>query len=371
MQPDSARRFPLNAVYAPSLAGKPLPERQWIVPGWIPSRAVTMLNGDGGVGKSLVALQLMVSCALGRPWLGLPTKRMKTFALFCEDDQAEVHLRLNDIARSEGVEFDDLEGVGWAARSGLENVLMAFGQQEQVGRATPLWGALSEEIKAFGAQLVVIDTLADAFGGNENFRSQARSFIGQLRGLANAINGAVILTAHPSVAGQASGTGLSGSTAWNNSVRSRIYLTRPKADDGDQDDNARILKRVKANYASASDQLKLRYGNGVLVADTAAGLEWMTHDRADAAFLVALRALKAEGRSVSHSPGANFAPKIMAGRPETKGFNKPDLTQAMNRLLQAGRIRGNMEVGRKPNRHPLIGLGEVAASGAPDWKDAA
>jgi RecA-family ATPase len=291
---------------------------------------------------------------------------MKTFALFCEDDQAEVHLRLNDIARGEGVGFADLDGVGWCARSGLENVLMTFGQQEHVGRATPLWSALRDEIKAFGAQLVIIDTLADAFGGNENFRSQARSFIGQLRGLANAINGAVVLTAHPSVAGQVSGTGLSGSTAWNNSVRSRLYLTRPPADDADRDDRSRVLKRLKANYAGAGDQIKLRYADGVLVADTAPSLEWMTHDRADAAFIAALRALKAEGRAVSHSPSANFAPKVMAGRPETKGFNKIDLTKAMNRLLQTRRIRANMEVGRKANRHQLIGLGEVAASDAPD-----
>ena len=46
---------------------QPVPERRWLVPDLIPMQNVTMLSGDGGVGKSIVALQLMVACALGKP----------------------------------------------------------------------------------------------------------------------------------------------------------------------------------------------------------------------------------------------------------------------------------------------------------------
>ena len=44
---------------------RPIPERQWLVPGLIPMRSVTMLSGDGGLGKSILALQLIAACALG------------------------------------------------------------------------------------------------------------------------------------------------------------------------------------------------------------------------------------------------------------------------------------------------------------------
>src|SRR4051812_12717264 len=43
---------------------QPAPDREWIVPDWIPRGLVTALYGDGGVGKSLASMQLMSSVAL-------------------------------------------------------------------------------------------------------------------------------------------------------------------------------------------------------------------------------------------------------------------------------------------------------------------
>jgi hypothetical protein len=48
----------LPVVTASSLAGKPAPSRPWHVEGMIPGRQVTLLGGDGGVGKSILAMQL-------------------------------------------------------------------------------------------------------------------------------------------------------------------------------------------------------------------------------------------------------------------------------------------------------------------------
>ena len=72
----------------------------------------------------------------------------------------------------------------------------------------------------------------------------------------------ILLLGHPSVAGKASGSGYSGSTAWNNAVRSRMYLTRPEEGAGDE----RILTRGKANYASSGDETAVRlfFADGVL-----------------------------------------------------------------------------------------------------------
>jgi RecA-family ATPase len=62
--------------------GEPVPERRWIVEGMIPERNVTLLGGDGGLGKSLLALQLGVACALGgRPWIGHPTRPCRVLGI--------------------------------------------------------------------------------------------------------------------------------------------------------------------------------------------------------------------------------------------------------------------------------------------------
>jgi hypothetical protein len=53
---DPGSLAPLAITIAAELAGKPVPERAWLVENWIPSRQVTLLSGDGGVGKSLLAM---------------------------------------------------------------------------------------------------------------------------------------------------------------------------------------------------------------------------------------------------------------------------------------------------------------------------
>jgi RecA-family ATPase len=335
--PRVAPRRTLDVVYAPSLHGKPLPERQWLVDGWIPSRAVTLLGGDGGTGKSLTALQLMVAASLGKPWLGLPTKPVRSFGLFCEDDADEVHIRAADVARHYGATLGDLEGVEWSARSGKANVLMHFGERENFGKATQLWHELVAEVTEFGAQLVVIDTLADTFAGNENFRAQARAYVGLMRDLAQRIDGAVIVTAHPSVAGQSSGTGLSGSTAWNNSVRSRLYLTRPTDDDVDPND--RVLRRMKANYSGIGDSIRMRWEDGVLIAtESAVGIDRIAMNaKADRVFMELLRATYAMGDWVAPSRSArNYAPSAFAKHPDRENIGKPAFEGALARVTRSG-----------------------------------
>jgi RecA-family ATPase len=338
---NKAPRKLLNLTIASDLANKAVPERPWLAQDWIPDRAVTLLGGDGGVGKSLLALQLMIACNIGKPWMGLEVAQRKSLALFCEDDEIEVHLRLDALCQHYGVEMAALTGVRWSARSGRENVLMSFGRDNDRGTATPLWHETVQEVLDTGTRLVIIDTLADTFGGQENFRSQARAFINLLRSLALRMpgGGAVLLTAHPSLTGQNTGTGLSGSTAWNNSVRSRLYLTRPQGEEIDADH--RILKRMKANYASAKDEIRMTWQHGALVAESfAGGINKIAMDaKIDRLFIETLSALNDQGRRVGHSFSANYAPKVFAALPAFQGIGKRVIERSMERLFAAGKIK--------------------------------
>src|SRR4051812_16943118 len=48
---------------------KTIPAREWGVHDRFPRRAVALLSGHGGAGKSLLLLQLSVAHVLGRDWL--------------------------------------------------------------------------------------------------------------------------------------------------------------------------------------------------------------------------------------------------------------------------------------------------------------
>lgn len=252
---------------ASSFTGEP-PERQWIVPEWIVEGAVNSLYGDGGVGKTLLAQQLACSVSLGAPWLGLPTKRGPVLAVLCEDEAGELHRRHNHIkaamGHAVGNPFDDV----WLwPRVGDENVLVRW---DRDGKATPgdFFADIVRMIEETEPSLLILDTLADVYGGNEIDRPQVNYFVKTVLGglikdrAAAGFPLTVLLLGHPSVAGKASGSGYSGSTAWNNAVRSRMYLTRP--DEGASDE--RILTRGKANYASSGDETAVRlfFSDGVL-----------------------------------------------------------------------------------------------------------
>ena len=102
-----------------------------------------------------------------------------------------------------------------------------------VGELTPFHSHVLEAALDLEARLVIVDTAADTFGGNENDRSQVRQFVSRALGsIAQKINGAVLLCAHPSRSGLSSGEGDGGSTGWSNAFRSRLYLRAPAIEDG-------------------------------------------------------------------------------------------------------------------------------------------
>lgn len=237
----------------------PAPLRQWLIDQWIPIGYVTGLYGDGGIGKSLLAQQLMTSTAVGMPWLGLDVRAGRVLGFMCEDDSSELHRRQEGINRVYGIGMENLENLRISARLGADNLLMTF-DQENHGKLAPLFQQIDAYLEIFRPRLVVLDTLADIFGGNEINRAHARQFVQGVGGaLARKYECAVVIPAHPSASGLSSGSGTSGSTAWNNTFRSRLYVKRP---DDDVDGDTRLVSRMKANYAPKGGEITVTWQDG-------------------------------------------------------------------------------------------------------------
>jgi RecA-family ATPase len=199
--------------------------------------------------------------------------------------------------------------------------------------------------------LIVLDNSADIFGGDENDRAQVRQFIGMLRGLAIRANAGVVLTSHPSLTGQQSGTGLSGSTAWHASVRSRLYMKRAvTAKDEEPDPSLRMIEVMKSNYGPVGEIINIRWKDGVFVPVTSmSSLDRVAAERAaDDLFLKLLDRWQQQGRSVSDKSAANnYAPRMFATDPDGKGQRRA-LVDAMARLFAAGKIK--VETYGRPSR---------------------
>lgn len=316
--------------------GQPIPARQWFIPDLIPMRQVTLLSGDGGVGKSLFALQLAAAASMSVETLDLEPWAGRTLYIGAEDEAEEFQRRLDDIAHAHGRQLDELllmRLIPLADRDALLAVPDKAGNMQP----TSLWRGIANYAADYKPRLIVLDTSADLFGGDEIKRGQVRQFIAMLRKLAIDIDCAIVLLSHPSVQGMQTGTGISGSTGWNNSVRSRLYLTKEK----DEDSDVRILKVMKANYGTTGAEIRLRWKAGAFVLDdgaTPAGAA-LVERKHESTFMDVLERFTGVGQKLSPSPSATYAPKMIAEHPAGKGSNKRDLAAAMQRLLEMGKIR--------------------------------
>ena len=335
----------LPTVDIGDLDGRDVAPREWLVEGWIPAGNVTLLSGDGGSGKSLLALQLCASTVLGRSWLDTkPITNGRAFYLSAEDDVPEVHRRMADIAKAQGVSMRDLRGLTVAALADRDALLAIPGRLRGTLDPTPLYEALAARLAALKPSLIVIDTLADTFGGNEIERGPARQFVAMLRRLAIEFKTTVVVLAHPSQSGMSSGSGTSGSTGWSNSVRSRLYLQRDE-----KEADFRTLELMKSNYATIGTQIRLLYFGGAFKVTGQQGTR-EAHRKAseaeiDELFIELLADLIAKGQRLSsaYQSKSRYAPKLMSKHPKANGTNEKGFEHAMLRLKAAGRIEDHVE----------------------------
>jgi RecA-family ATPase len=355
MSRKSSKAKPLDITVVSSLAHKPVPERQWLVPEWIPARQVTLLSGDGGIGKSLLAMQLQIAAASAQQWLGLSTTPCRSLGFYAEDDADELHRRIVDLAEIMQVDIASLDRMAFRSTVEEDVELIQVGDNGDI-HPTDYYFHIVEQSVKFGARLVILDASTNFYGGDEIRRRQVNSFVLLLRHLAIQISGSVLLLAHPSLTGMNSGSGLSGSTHWNNAVRSRLYFTRTKGDDADPDE--RELTKLKANYASTGDMLRLRWQRGGFVAlDGPGGVDRAAlASKADRVFRALLVATYSDGTWTSPNPASrNYAPSVFAKRHDREGLGKPVFDAAMRRLTKSGQIKIET-YGRPSDPHSRLAL---------------
>lgn len=319
----------------------PVPERHWIIPDWLGIGYVTGQYGDGGVGKGMTAQALQTAVATGTQWLGHAVTPCRSIGLYCEDDPDELHRRQDRICRAFDINFADLGTMRWVSGVGEDNTFCTFTSDGKMN-VTDRFHQIEAAAREHEAKLIVLDNVADLFGGNENDRNQVRRFINLLNRLAMDRGAAVLLNCHPSRAGLASGNLDGGSTAWSNSMRSRWTLAKAPADEDGSDNGERVLSRAKANYSPDGGLIRMRWASGVLVPLTREGGIAASVSRAEAerVFMTLMDRCAAQGVRVNHSKNSStYAPKIFAKRPDRDGYGVKDFERAMQGLFADRKIR--------------------------------
>jgi RecA-family ATPase/5S rRNA maturation endonuclease (ribonuclease M5) len=324
---------------------EPMPERQWAIHDRVPLNQAGLLSGEGGAGKSIIELTKNVAHVAGKDWFRSMPEKGPAVYVGSEDDETEIHIRLANIVKHYGVTFEQLiaGGLHVLCLLGQDAVLCAsYGKSGKV-EVTDLYRRLYEAAGDIKPKNISIDTLSRAFAGNEIDRVQVYAFAMHMQALAMVAGGSVTVLSHPSLQGIASGSGISGSTAWHGAFRFRQYLTSVKPENGEQpDDDLRELQFKKNQYGPKAETVVARYQRGLFLPVPGVGsLEKMAQNQKDdELFLTMLDQFERQGRPVSDKPNANnYAPALFSKDLRANGTSKTRLADAMNRLFGANKIR--------------------------------
>lgn len=341
----------------------------WAIDGLVPRGFVTVLGAHGGAGKSVLALSWLVHAAAGREWAGryVPVQRV-AFVSF-EDGPELVRARVRRIVESCDLPPEALANILLLDATDCDP-LMVEGSVERVivAHETPTFADLRKLVAWSTDGVLVIDNASDAFGGNENSRSQVRAFMRALGTLAREYRCAVVLLLHVAKAeariGAKGGESYSGSTAWHNSARSRLALVT---------DGSRVeLKHEKCNVARCAEPVALRWTDAGVLIPLAAGspAERDEMDRDAECVVAALRAAVMGGVHVGTSrAGQASALATLRTYPDQLGHDlmrdSARVWRALNRLESSGRIERTTirTEGRKTREVYRLAFGADSAHG--------
>jgi RecA-family ATPase len=332
-------RPPLALICPPAWRDVPLPPMRWLATHRIPAGDATILSGDGGGGKTTVALQLAIAVERGLgDWLGTTIESGPVIFFSGEEPTDEMRRRLGRVARKRGIEPGDIDGLHFHFADPAA-CLLGIARSNGPIVPTPLFDSLRAAALEIRPVLIVVDSIAATFGGNQNDRVHARSFVGMFRRLAHDVDCAVLLLDHPSLSGITSGTGRGGSMDWQNATRARLHLETVDDTEGGAD---RVLEVKKTNYGPFGEKVKLRWEDGcfVMQGETPAPARAAAEAVADQAYLDCLDIATVQGRNVFEATGRSYAPAVFAAMPEVKvkGISARAFVAAQERLLSAGLI---------------------------------
>ena len=255
----------------------------WLVENWLPRNCVAMLTGDGGVGKSRLALQLAWSLSGEGRWLGEAGQMPSPGADYgmgfeplgpgailyatWEDSPEQIRGRLFWLEKAGKVgDGHNFKIADMRARGHL----WASTQHNAVPGLTPAGEMLRQAAEQHDARMLVVDTLGVANGASEIDRAQVGAFFADWAAWADAHDCAVLLIAHPP---KTAGVAYSGSTGILGGVRAMWTIESVRRDcQGDcgsprnckcEPAYAYRLVNAKQNYSSATSPIWLTNRQGV------------------------------------------------------------------------------------------------------------
>jgi AAA domain-containing protein len=182
--------FPIN--------GKEIPVRQWIVPGLLLRRNVSILVAPPGSGKSLLTLQIALMMGTAKIWGGWrPRKACKVLVINSEDDTDEMRRRLYAACEEMKITtYAELRERLAIAEAPGDIIIAKADSRTKTVIEQPMVKRLVKTVLEHQFDVLIVDPFAETFEGDENSNSELKWAAVLWRRVARETGAAVMLVHH-------------------------------------------------------------------------------------------------------------------------------------------------------------------------------
>jgi RecA-family ATPase len=240
-------------------------EEKFILEPFIPSKSIILLDGIGGLGKSFFAIELAFALSVGESFLlpGLrPTKAIPILYLTAEDSPDDFRDRLSAVKRAYRYE-DKANNFYWISSLSSKFPLQTstfFTKEHNKIVKTEITDYLEFLIRKTGAKLIVIDSLINWYGLNENSSEDAVYFYNFLKYLIRKYKLSFLILHHQSKGGLLKDTTkedkFRGSGVFREQARARIVMRQLNSQEEKYFDEPKKVKAIEIEKLNKFSQLK-------------------------------------------------------------------------------------------------------------------
>jgi KaiC/GvpD/RAD55 family RecA-like ATPase len=219
------------------LLGTEEPEpMKWRVADFVPEGFLTMLVGDGGTGKSLLSLYLSLCVCMGRPFLGMGTRKGRVLYVDHELDHNEQLRRVHRVAR--GMDLD-------AGDSALRDRFLYWRPHNPLG-SEKHQEAILEAVETYDVDLVILDSLTMGAEGDVTDVADVVPIMQHIRQWPTTI--AIDHVSHDTAKRSAAQARAFGSVFKRNAARSSLTLAQ-------SDTGGYCIQQEKSNFSDGDGRL--------------------------------------------------------------------------------------------------------------------